>query len=201
VIEPKTIAEQLMYSTVRISTQVGRGTGFFYNFPLKEDGQVVPTIITNKHVVQGSDTQTFLLHVFSPSVGQKSPSSTFEVKLSGGLGNGWVEHPDPNIDLCTLPIAQIQQAMLAPLQPFYVPLGGVPTDDDLKDLDAIQQVIMVGCPNGLWDHINNLPLIRRGITATHPGVEVHDRRTGWSGRHGRGYGMLSGIVWVPGFHL
>jgi hypothetical protein len=54
-IEPQSIAERLMYCTVRISAQVGsgvsRGTGFFYNFPSKEVGQVVPVIITNKHVV------------------------------------------------------------------------------------------------------------------------------------------------------
>jgi len=30
---------------------------------------------------------------------------------------------------------------------------------------------MIGYPNGLWDHVNNLPLIRRGITASHPGVD------------------------------
>jgi hypothetical protein len=30
---------------------------------------------------------------------------------------------------------------------------------------------MVGYPNGLWDAANNYPLIRRGITASHPGVD------------------------------
>jgi hypothetical protein len=27
---------------------------------------------------------------------------------------------------------------------------------------------MMGYPNGLWDQVNNLPIIRRGITAVHP---------------------------------
>jgi|EndMetStandDraft_3_1072993.scaffolds.fasta_scaffold95134_2 hypothetical protein len=169
-IEPKTIAEQLMYSTVRISTSTGRGTGFFFNFPF-DDKQVVPAIITNKHVIRGSNNQTFLLHTCNPGAGEKSPSGNFQVSLNGGLGNGWIEHPDANIDLCALPIAQVQQALPPPTQPFYVPLSGVPTEVDLKGLDAVQQVVMIGYPNGLWDHVNNLPLIRRGITATHPGVE------------------------------
>src|ERR1700736_1715142 len=30
---------------------------------------------------------------------------------------------------------------------------------------------MVGYPNGLWDEANNYPLIRRGITASHPAVD------------------------------
>jgi hypothetical protein len=30
---------------------------------------------------------------------------------------------------------------------------------------------MVGYPNGLWDAVNNYPLIRRGITASHPAVD------------------------------
>jgi hypothetical protein len=30
---------------------------------------------------------------------------------------------------------------------------------------------MIGYPNGLWDEVNNYPLIRRGITASHPAVD------------------------------
>ena len=30
---------------------------------------------------------------------------------------------------------------------------------------------MIGYPNGLWDATNNFPLIRRGITASHPAVD------------------------------
>lgn len=41
----------------------------------------------------------------------------------------------------------------------------------LEELSAVEDVLMVGYPIGLWDEINNLPLIRRGITATHPAVD------------------------------
>jgi hypothetical protein len=30
---------------------------------------------------------------------------------------------------------------------------------------------MVGYPNGLWDAKNNFPLLRRGITASHPAID------------------------------
>ena len=46
----------------------------------------------------------------------------------------------------------------------------IPTSEQLQQLDAVEDVLMVGYPNGLWDEINNYPLIRKGITATHPAV-------------------------------
>jgi len=30
---------------------------------------------------------------------------------------------------------------------------------------------MVGYPNGIWDNINNKPILRKGITATHPNFD------------------------------
>jgi hypothetical protein len=35
---------------------------------------------------------------------------------------------------------------------------------------------MVGYPIGLWDEINNLPIFRRGITATHPSVDFKGKK-------------------------
>lgn len=34
---------------------------------------------------------------------------------------------------------------------------------------------MVGYPNGIWDQKHNMPVLRRGITATHPNLD-------WNGR-------------------
>jgi hypothetical protein len=35
---------------------------------------------------------------------------------------------------------------------------------------------MIGYPDGIWDDKNNQPIARRGITATHPGVDYEGRR-------------------------
>ena len=37
---------------------------------------------------------------------------------------------------------------------------------------------MVGYPNGLWDKANNLPLFRKGITASHPALDFNSKSTG-----------------------
>ena len=42
----------------------------------------------------------------------------------------------------------------------------IPAQADLESLDAIEEIVMIGYPNGLWDSVNNMPIARRGITAT-----------------------------------
>lgn len=54
---------------------------------------------------------------------------------------------------------------------------------------------MYGYPNGLWDEKHNLPLVRKGITSTHPALDVemetkYDKKSGivdmacWPGSSG-----------------
>jgi hypothetical protein len=166
-IEPATIAEKLLYTTARIicskSAHQKSGTAFFYNFPTTTD-EVVPVLITNKHVVENTTKTEFIFHTFDGS--EKSPSGRFSVTIGG---NPWFGHPSPDIDLCALPLAIIQKAI--DRKPFYIALDRVTADEDLKKLDAVEEILMIGYPNGLWDSVNNYPLIRRGITASHPGVD------------------------------
>ncbi len=42
----------------------------------------------------------------------------------------------------------------------------IPNDSIYNTLTAIEDVIMVGYPFGLRDNTNNLPIVRKGITAT-----------------------------------
>jgi hypothetical protein len=176
-IEPTSIAEKIIYSTVRITAETSagtsRGTGFFFNFPIKGiSDQIVPVIITNKHVVGDSKKQSFFLNLHNPNKDEKTPTSRLSIDLTESeLGKTWFAHPNADVDLCCLPIAKIQAVVPSPLEPYYVALTDEVTDDDLKALDAIQDVIMVGYPNGLWDHVNNLPLVRKGTTASHPGID------------------------------
>ena len=41
----------------------------------------------------------------------------------------------------------------------------------MTDLSALEEIVMIGYPIGLWDSINNMPIFRRGITATHPNLD------------------------------
>src|SRR5690606_22543078 len=83
----------------------------------------------------------------------------------------WVFHDSVEVDLCALPIASILTQLEKNNQKiFYIPLVKelIPTKEIIEDTTAIEEILMVGYPNGIWDTHNNKPIFRRGITATHP---------------------------------
>lgn len=51
----------------------------------------------------------------------------------------------------------------------------IPNEAELADLGALEDVVMIGYPNGIWDASNNMPIIRRGVTATHPNLNYKGR--------------------------
>jgi hypothetical protein len=170
-IEPTTITEQLMYSTARIvglnsnGAPFKTGTGFFYQFPVAAgDPRNVPILVTNKHVVEGVAQAEFVIH--TNSTGGLKPDGNGGVRSQFA---DWVPHPNPKVDLCALPVGGVlnqAKAFFRALDPSIVP-----SEAQLEQLSAVEDVLMIGYPNGLWDAANNYPLIRRGITASHPAVD------------------------------
>ena len=68
-------------------------------------------------------------------------------------------HPDPDIDLCAMPIASLlQEAESSGRSVFHFPLDRslIPIDAELQDFDLLEEITMVGYPNGLWDKKNQL---------------------------------------------
>lgn len=59
--KPESISEKLMFNTIRLETESGMGTGFFYNFKVGEN--IYPTIITNKHVVNHKQDENVRFHL------------------------------------------------------------------------------------------------------------------------------------------
>ncbi len=167
------LTEKLAYSTVRIEAvqkdgKTGTGTGFF--FKLNDDGrQYVPVIVTNRHVVEGAHRGLFSLTTADEKGNPKD--GAHKVIVIDGFEANWIRHPDPKIDLAVMPIAPlIDEATKSNIKVFFIPLDKtlLPSESDLSNLTAVEEVLMVGYPIGIWDSTNNLPVFRRGITATHP---------------------------------
>ncbi|GAA5000291.1 hypothetical protein GCM10023206_01740 [Acinetobacter puyangensis] len=166
------IAESLLYSTVKITALsqgniIGTGTGFFTCFNKTQDS-LIPVLITNKHVVSGADQIHIKCHIADQTV-YKPSGSLIDVNIL--LHDTLLNHPNQNIDLCAISIGSIlQQAIHQSTPIFYAPITMdiIPEDGDWQYFDAIEEITMVGCPNGLSDTVNNLPIIRQGITATSP---------------------------------
>lgn len=172
--------EQLIHSTVRIVCEnykgkASSGTGFIFYF-CEADGQSVPCVVTNKHVVAGGSRGIFNLTLKGDD--QKPKLGEHEEVILEDLQRYCIAHPDPNIDLVAIPIGPIlNSAEEAGKDYFYVPLGkaAIGNDELLDSLPSMEEIVMIGYPNGIWDAKHNLPIIRRGITATHPKLPLNGR--------------------------
>ncbi len=168
-----TPAETLMHNTVRLEctlndNRVSTGTGFFFSFKI-DDNNHVPVIITNKHVINNSKVGTF---VFTKSNSQGEPvlGSTERVVLDN-FESLWLKHPEENVDLAVFPIAPLHHQAEAKGIKFFAPTidkALLPSDEQIADFSGLENITMIGYPNGIWDEKNNMPIVRRGITATNP---------------------------------
>jgi hypothetical protein len=172
------ITDQIAYSTVRIEcifsgNIIGTGTGFFMNLCIDGDTHI-PVIVTNRHVVKGAISGKFCLTKRNeknlPDVGN---FKFFEI---ASFAEQWFYHP--SVDLAVMPIAPLLNQAQSEGDEFYIaPLTPelIPTEAELKDMPSMQEIVMVGYPNGIWDYINNQPIFRKGITATHPELDYNGK--------------------------
>ena len=171
--EPQSLSEQLMLSTILINTEQGRGTGFFYHF-VYDNNVVVPVIITNKHVVNYKRTEkvSFAVHLKDNSnivIG----TTTIELEVE------WIQHSNKDLCFCFAnPIIEALKSQGKNI--FYIAIDDSLIYDmtKLKKLSAVEDVLMVGYPIGMSDEINHYPIFRRGITASHPAIDFNQKGIG-----------------------
>lgn len=162
--------DKMAKSTVRIECIEGErmsvGSSFYCVFPLKTLGPV-PVLITNRHVVEGFRHVQIVL-----STAPDPREATLErcrVLAFDRLDEVVHFHDNPNIDLAAI--------LLRPILDRNVDDGSTIYLDEisLKDFAAegiesrlrfVEDVLVVGYPQGEWDETRNLPLFRRGVTAS-----------------------------------
>lgn len=172
------LSERFTYNTVRIECEsregdISTGTGFYCVMNIGPAGYM-PVIVTNKHVIK--DALVGHLHLHSADATGAPQVATYTTYRITDFEKGWMLHPDPSIDLCVMPIAAIHRdAESQGHRIFYVPVEPelIPMPDELANLTALEEVVMIGYPNGIWDSVNNMPIIRRGVTATHPRLDYN----------------------------
>ena len=168
-IVPKCISEQLLYNTVRIQTKNSYGTGSFFKFKIDDKNSVI-VIITNKHVVNNNPREEvqFSLHTCNE---KGEPDSNVEITLNAE----WKFHPSQ--DLCYCYAADLFRATEQVCKKTAFVISNeetiVPNQMQLEDLNALEELVMVGYPVALRDEINNYPVFRRGYTANPPSVDFN----------------------------
>ena len=171
------ISEKICYSTVRIdciqdNNTRSTGTGFFFDFSM-DKGLCIPCIVTNKHVVEKASKAKFVLTCILKQTG----ITHHETITITDFEKSWLGHP--TADLAIIPIAVIINILKNKgKELYYVSISEelIPTPTQLDELTAIEDIIMVGYPDGLWDSFNNKPIMRKGITATHPKLDFNNEK-------------------------
>lgn len=164
-------SEMLTYSTVLIECEYsdgtfGTGTGVIVHLCVdRKTDQCAPVIITNRHVVKDSLEIQF---EFCLQDEKGHPIDTMPQRVIY-TDVPWIAHPNPDVDLCCIPLAPVLTQIPESAKVFYIPLETnlIPSPSTLSTLSALEEVVMVGYPIGLSDRYNHKPIIRRGTTATH----------------------------------
>jgi hypothetical protein len=152
------------------------GTGFFFNL-FEKDKRAVLVIVTNKHVVRGMVSGFVELTTKRPD-GNPDLQNHFRAELPN-FSVGWIDHPDPAIDLTVFPCGPMLESLgTSGHNIYWISLDPqlIPTDKELEDLTPVEEVLIVGYPIGRWDQKNNSPIFRRGITATAPYLDFSGKQ-------------------------
>ena len=167
-----TNSEKLTYCTTKITCvqkdeNICTGTGFFMEFnPNFEAGTAQPVIITNKHVVEEAKKIIYSVCMCDKN-NNPLDQDRFTITLEAFK---IINHPDKNVDLCAILIASVEKRIHNDNTNIFTARLGTDTiikSEEMIKCSAMEDIIMIGYPNGLEDNYNNKPIIRRGITATH----------------------------------
>lgn len=168
------LAGQAMLSTTRLfcnkSGSTSSGTSFYYQHKVGDANYLF--LVTNKHVVRGAVSGSFRALRKKPD-GTPDLGNSVDVAIPD-MTEDWHGHPDDTVDIAVRSIAQLvtqSQASKEPLHMVFLDTNIVPSDEVLSGLSPVEQIMMFGYPNGLADEVNNLPIVRSGITASHPAVD------------------------------
>lgn len=176
--KPISISEQMMYNTVRIITNgKSYGTGSFFKFKIGENEIVA--IITNRHVVDdgGVEDKTTKSKLVNTSFTFHTMNDDLEPKgfitITGTIE--WIFHK--NMDLCYCYAGPIINGIKEKHDKniFFITTDEklIPSNKQLYELSALEEMTMVGYPIGLWDERNNFPIFRKGFTACHPAIDFN----------------------------
>lgn len=156
--KPESISERMMFNTVRLETASGTGTGFFYNFVIGET--IYPAIITNKHVVNYKQDENVKFHLHLQDGDGESNSS-----IGIEFNTHWYFHSTK--DLCFTFVNPVFEQVKATCgkNVFYIADNAavLATEEKLKELSALEELVMVGYPIGLADTRNIILFLERDI--------------------------------------
>jgi hypothetical protein len=156
--------------------ETSSGTGFLFSL-FRVGGVSIPAIVTNKHVIAGAST----VHLrFTLAVEDNKPDygNFVDIKLDN-FENLWVPHSHPDVDLAIFPCGQLLNNLeKSGKKPFIIAISDefILKDNDTRELTPLEELIVIGYPDGISDSKNNTPILRKGITATPVFLDFEGRK-------------------------
>lgn len=174
------LADFLSYTTVQIYSILGNGrarygTGFFYQFKLEDSEKVIPVIVSNRHVVKGSRGAILRF----TTINNNHLDKIIEYHLQY-RNTGWLFHPTNDVDLAFLPMEpvfqDIRNQLGTPALNYQFSSVMIPSPDRFDEIVQMEDVHMIGYPDGICDRVNNQPIFRKGSLATRPNKDYQGKR-------------------------
>ncbi|MCG9134239.1 trypsin-like peptidase domain-containing protein [Candidatus Poribacteria bacterium] len=147
------------------------GTGFFYLASLNDGtNRSITLLISNKHVFHNTKGRLMI------SLNRRKTDGTPEfgnIRTFDRIGfeGEYFPHPAPDVDLACVNVSYFTHtdAFIQVLDDkFLKPI-------DYEKVAPGSDIIFVGYPEGLYDPVNNLPLIRKGSIASMPNVDFNGK--------------------------
>lgn len=176
--EINSITKKLLFNTIRVDTVLddgseGSGTAFVVSHAHARGTYTF--IVTNRHLVDG--VRRGGLVFTQKQNGQPVFGQRFQLNIED-FPHAWFMHPDPQVDLAIIPMRPLEQAARDQgVELYYHVIDSrlAPDAATTRALDALEEVLFVGYPSGVWDQVNLMPILRRGTTATPMALDFEGR--------------------------
>jgi S1-C subfamily serine protease len=176
--EINSITKKLLFNTIRVDTVLddgseGSGTAFVVSHAHARGTYTF--IVTNRHLVDG--VRRGGLVFTQKQNGQPAFGHRFQLNIED-FPHAWFMHPDPQVDLAIIPMRPLEQAARDQgVELYYHVIDSrlAPDAATTRALDALEEILFVGYPSGVWDQVNLMPILRRGTTATPMALDFEGR--------------------------
>ncbi len=176
--EINSITKKLLFNTIRVDTVLedgSEGSGTAFVVAHTHPRGTTTFIVTNRHLVDG--VRRGGLVFTQKRNGQPAFGERFQLNIED-FPQAWFMHPDPEVDLAIIPMRPLEQAARDQgVELYYQVIDSrlAPDAAALRALDALEEVLFVGYPSGVWDQVNLMPILRRGTTATPMALDFEGR--------------------------
>ena len=176
-IDPQSFMEQALFSTLKIELLTndneiqGIGTGFLLKVDFPQDpNRSLLLLISNRHVL--SKNERFNIRFHKRKANSNLPDLGQSFTYSANYKEFLFLHPNPKIDLSCVNISNLISQLGSRIYCKSLDRS-IFANFTEPDLDAGQRIIFIGYPENRYDQLHNLPVVRSGVTASHPKINYN----------------------------